>query len=237
MASRLSTKRLQIDKASSTIVVVVGISAFLIAFSLVSIKSLASRRSYQARVIIAQEKARDQLRSNIEAVEQLRVKYDEFAGRQENIIAGSSHGNGARDGDNARIVLDALPSKYDFPGLASSLEKVLVERNYKIQSIGGTDNEASINNGGSQSESAGVAESAAITTTGAATDMPFEVSAEGSYKGVIDLLGVFRRSIRPLHIQSVEFSAGDGNKVQVSIKGKSYFQPGKSLNITEEVVK
>src|SRR5574338_279847 len=110
----ISTKRILIDKANSTIVLAVGIAAFLTVFSMVSSKALLSRRAYQSKVIELQEKARDQLNAN----------YQAFVDRPENIIQGSSTGKGERDGDNAKIVLDALPSVYDFPGLTSSLEKI-----------------------------------------------------------------------------------------------------------------
>jgi hypothetical protein len=244
----VSTKRLQIDKANSTIVIAVGVAAFTVAFSLVAAKSLLARQSYQNKVISAQEQARDQLQANIDAVDDLKVKYTEFVNRQENIIKGSNSGNGERDGDNARIVLDALPSKYDFPALASSLEKILVDRNYVIHTINGTDDEAAQNNGGTTADGSGVStelqqqisetptEEQQTSTNGGAVEMPFEIGAEGSYQGMVELLGVFKNSIRPLYVQTITFTAGDNGKIQVNIQGKSYYQPERTLNITEEVV-
>lgn len=220
---RKSAKKIQIDKANSTIVAAVCVAAFLVAFSIVAANSLLSRRSYQAKVIATQEKARDQLIDNIEAVDELKKKYSEFVTRQENIIKGDSRGRGDRDGDNAKIILDALPSKYDFPALASSLEKILVDRNYTILSISGTDDEVTYNTEGSAQQQQPV-------------EMPFEIAASGSYDRMIELLGVFKRSIRPVYIDSVTLSAGGDNGVQLSLQGKSYFQPERSLKITEEVV-
>jgi len=222
--SRISTKKIQIDKANSMVVAVVGVSAFLVAFSLVSIKSLLARRSYQAKVISAQEKARDTLTGNINAVNDLKIRYNEFTSRTENIIKGSSVGSGPRDGDNARIILDALPSKYDYPALASSLEKILLDKGYKIDSISGVDQEVTQNG----------ANAAAVQQ---AVDMPFTVAAVGSYKGMVDLLVTFRKSIRPLYIQKLSFDAGgEVDSVKLSIEGKTYYQPERTLNITEEVV-
>lgn len=235
---RISTKRLQIDKANSTIVIAVSVAAFVTAFSLVAARSLIARQSYQNKVITAREEARDQLQENINAIDDLKIKYTEFVNRQENMIKGSSNGNGERDGDNARIVLDALPSKYDFPALVSSLEKILAERNYKIETIGGTDNEASIGdnvaNTDTQVDPSAVSGAAPVVSS--AVDMPFEVSASGTYKGIIELLGVFKNSIRPLYVQTFSISAGDANNVQLTVQGKSYYQPERTLNITEEVV-
>ncbi len=222
---RISTKKIQIDKANSVIVAAVGIAAFLVTFSLISTKSLLSRRAYQARVITAQEQARDKLDENINSVKDLKTRYYEFVGRSENIIKGSSTGKSPNDGDNARIILDALPSKYDYPALASSLEKIVKDRGYIIHSMTGIDQEVEQNS----TESSGVQQ---------AVEMPFELTAEGSYKGIVDLLVAFRRSIRPFHVQVLTFEAeeDDVDAVKLGIQGKSYYQPERTLSITEEVV-
>jgi hypothetical protein len=246
-----STKRVQIDKANSTIVVAVGVAAFAVAFSLVSAKSLLARQSYQNKVITAREKARDQLQTNIDAVDDLKVKYTEFVNRQENIIKGMSTGSGERDGDNARIILDALPSKYDFPALVSSLEKILVDRSYTIQTIGGIDDEAAQNGGqaaagtvptstapaaSQPAATSPAAQAATPAAVGSAVDMPFDLGARGSYQDMLALLDVFRYSIRPIYVQHLAITAAEGGKVDLNVLAKSYYQPDRTLNITEEIV-
>lgn len=239
---QFSTKRLLISKANSTMVIAVGVAAFLTAFSLVASRSLLIRRSYQSRVIAAQEKARDQLEENIEAVDTLEASYQGFISRKPNLIGGDPTGNGEQDGDNAKIVLDALPSKYDFPALATSVEKILSDRQYSILSIGGTDDEANQNASG-DSEAAGGETAPPLSATvvgpsvGNAVEMPFELTAKGNYDSIIDLLGVFQRSIRPLYIQTLSLdSQGEDSGVQLTIQAKSYFQPEKKLEIKYEVV-
>lgn len=246
MKMQFSTKRLLIERANSTIVVVVGVAAFVTAFSLVASRSLLAKRAYQAKVIAAQEKARDQLHHNLEAVDTLKTSYQEFVSRPENIIGGSSTGQGERDGDNAKIILDALPSKYDFPALAASLEKILIDRNYRIRSITGTDNELAQNTTGAAATTAPTTGNQApvpplptqtqVPGQTAAVDMPFELSAEGAYGSMIELLTVFQNSIRPLYVQKLRFTAQDGGVVEVTINGNSYYQPEKTLNIKSEVV-
>ena len=117
-----SAKRLQISKANATIVAVVSVAAFVTTFSLVAGQALLSKRSHQARVIFEKETARNQLLSNITASESLITAYQEFISRPENVIGGDPAGSGERDGDNARLILDALPSKYDFHSLDTSIE-------------------------------------------------------------------------------------------------------------------
>jgi hypothetical protein len=142
MASlNFSTKRLQINKASATMVLPLTIASFITVFSLVATRALLSQRSYQSRVISEKEKAKKQLKENIVEVEKLRAQYKGFADAPTNVLGGDPRGAGEKDGDNARIVLDALPSKYDFPALATSLEKLLTNGGYKIESIAGSDDE------------------------------------------------------------------------------------------------
>jgi hypothetical protein len=245
MAMGVSVKRIQIDKANSTIVIAVAVAAFCLAFSLISARALIARQSYQNKVKDAREKALEQLKENIEAVEDLKVKYSEFVSRSENLIGGSSAGTGERDGDNARIVLDALPSKYDFPALASSLEKMLTDRNYKILAITGTDDEANQNGApvdtSNPAAAAAVAAAAPTTTAtptapvGSAVPMPFELGAEGQYDAITALLDVLRHSIRPIQAQTVTLTAVEG-AIQLTITGQSFFQPERTLNVKEEVV-
>ncbi len=220
---QFSTKRLQIDRANATMVAVIAGAVFVTIFSLVSIKGLWTQRAYQAKVISKKEVARDQLKDNLEARDKLVVSYKEFVGAPTNVLDGNPAGQGERDGDNARVVLDALPSKYDYPALVTSLEKVLNEKNFKIESIVGTDDELA------QQQNADNPNPQPV-------DMPFELTAKGSYSSVIDLIATFERSIRPFTMQKVTF-AGNVNEMQIKAEAKTYYQPEKSLKERQEVVK
>ncbi len=234
----VSVKRIQIDKANSVIVLVVGIAAFLTVFSVVASKSLLARRSYQQKVIGLQEQAHEQLQENIKAVDQLKVSYQSFVGRPENIIAGNSFGTGERDGDNAKIVLDALPSVYDFPALTSSLEKIMLDRGYAITNISGTDNEAAQNKSVAATSTTATASKQSTTqVSGSFVEMPFEIGARATYDSATQLLEVFKKSIRPFYVQRVVMTATEANTVEIRVTGKTYYQPETTLKITEEVVR
>jgi hypothetical protein len=219
-----STKRVLIDKANVTVVITVSIAAFITIFSLVATKALLSQRSYQSRVIEKREQARNQLIDNIKAADTLTTSYQAFVSNPQNVIGGSATGAGERDGDNARIVLDALPSKYDFPALTTSLEKLIKGQNLTIASITGVDDESNQLN----------TESSA---TPVAVEMPFMVSVNGSYEGIQGLIGVFERSIRPFSINQLEFKAGQGSEISLDIDAKTYYLPEKSFEFKSEVVK
>lgn len=219
----ISTKRLQINKANARIVVIIGLAAVLTTFSLVASRALLSQRAYQARVITEKEKAANQLKENRKAVETLRASYTQFIGASQNIIGGNPQGTGDRDGDNAKIILDALPSKYDFPALTTSLENLLLERSFKIDEITGKDDE--------------VAQSSQTSSPNPAPiEIPFEVTVTSNYESLRELLQVFERSIRPFHINSLTFS-GDDSATQLIIEANTYYQPAKSLDLTTKDVR
>jgi hypothetical protein len=219
----LSTKRLQINQANVTIVIATSIAAFVTIFSLVAARALISQYSYQSKVIAKKEVAKKQLQANIVAVNSLLNSYQQFVSQPDNIIGGTATGQGDRDGDNARIILDALPSKYDFPAVATSIEKLVTERNAKIVKITGTDDE--VNQQATES-----------SATPEPVEIPFEVGAESNYQTAQDLIGVFERSIRPVKLTGLTL-AGKDSTLTLTLKAKTYYQPEKALSIKSEVVK
>jgi hypothetical protein len=219
-----SSKRALIDKANVSVVIAVSIAAFVTIFSLVAAKALLSQRAYQGRVIHAREKARNQLIANVKAADTLTDSYKQFVSSQENVIGGSATGGGERDGDNARIVLDALPSKYDFPALATSLEKLIKGQNLTIDTITGIDDESN-------------QQKTASSNSPQAIEMPFKVSVKGGYDSVQNLVGVLERSIRPFSINELQLDAETGSQLTLTIDAKTYYQPEKNFEFKSEVVK
>ena len=221
----ISTKRLQIDKANATMVGIVATAAFISVFSLVACKALLSQRSYQSRVIAEKTKALNQLKENNTEAEKLVDSYQQFVSEPINIIKGNSSGSGDRDGDSAKIVLDALPSKYDFPALATSIEKLLTSpelpRPVAIETITGVDDEIN------QSQQAGGT---------VPVEIPFEIGVTGEVASIQTLIGVLQRSIRPVSIRSLTLSGGDAS-LQLQVIAKTYYQPQRNLDITTKVVK
>ena len=217
-AVNLSSKRLQIDKSNSTLVIVAGIAAFIFIFSLVATKALVSQSNYQNRVITKKSKTLSTLKSDVTAAGQLETSYQAFDTTSQNALGGDPNGNGPQDGNNTKIVLDALPSSYDFPALVTSIEAMLNGKPLTINSIAGTDDE--------------VAQSAnQSSATPAAVPMPFQLSVTGDYPGIQALISSLEKSIRPIQLQSLQIS-GSQDKLTMSITAQSYYQPAKVFKIT-----
>lgn len=223
-AKRFSLKQVQIDKATAQMIAYTAVAAAVLVFTLFSVNSLLSQRSYQAKVIAQKEAAKKQLVANIAAKDKLVTAYKQFVSRQQNVIGGSSNGNGQNDGDNARIILDALPSKYDFPALTTSIEKLLADAalGVQIESITGTDDE--------------IIQSETVVTDPVPVEIPFQLSVSGSYTSLEQLTKGFERSIRPFNLTSMSISGSDSS-LRLDLSAKTYYQPEKKVNIEQKVVR
>jgi len=218
----VSNKRLQINKNNATVVLVVAITSFVTVFSLVASRALLSQRAYQSRVISQKKIAVKQLKDNNKAARDLASSYKTFVSPAENKIGGSSTGTGDKDGDNAKIVLDALPSKYDFPAVATSLEKLIASKNIKIVGIDGVDDE--------------IKQSTTKDLKPTPVEMIFQINVNANYNTIQSLSETFESSIRPIQISQMEFTGSD-DKLIVAIDGKTYYQPEKIVKITTKVIK
>ncbi len=220
----LSTKRLAISKAQAQMVAVVAGAAFVTVFCLIASKAVFSTNQYQGRVTKQKETAHKQLQQNLAAFDSLVASYKKFDSQGTNVIGGSKSGGGDNDGSNSKIILDALPSSYDFPALASSVEKVLNDRHLKIADITGTDDQ--------------LAQQGNISSaTPTATPMPFSFGiSNANYTSVQDLIKALQSSIRPIQIDTLDLSGGASDmKLELSVH--TYYQPAKDVNISTKVVK
>lgn len=202
-------------------VIATSVAAFVLVFTLVAGKTMLSQLGYQNKVISAKKDALLRIESNLQAVDTLKNSYQEFVSENPNVLGGNPDGNGGQDGNNAKLVLDALPSKYDFPALTTSLESLIVGQNLQILGISGTDEEVS------QQQQTGVDPTPIA--------MPFQLQVNGAYASVQTFTDALLRSIRPFQIQSIELS-GDESSMSATIAAQTFYQPGKNLTIKEEVV-
>jgi hypothetical protein len=220
----ISTKHLAVSKANAQIVAIMAVASLLTVFCLIASRAVLSQTRYQARVTSADEKATKQLKQNINAFNNLSRAYSSFNSDPINIIGGSTSGTGNNDGNNAKIILDALPSSYDFPALTSSIEKILTSGNFNASSITGTDDQ--------------LAQQTNLSSpTPQPVSMPFSFTVDNtSYTGVQQLITTLQSSIRPMPIDSLTLN-GSNSSLSVTINAHTYYQPAKSLSIKKQVIK
>jgi hypothetical protein len=227
-----SIKHVQINKANNLIFIVVALSALVVSFSLVSAKTLLGQSSFQHKVLKEKNTAIKDLKDNIEAANTLKTQYDTFENANPNILGGQGGTNvnstGSSDGDNAKIVLDALPASYDFPALTSSLEKIIENDHLTVQGISGTDNTQTINNPTGTT-------STASTTPGSSQTLPFTVTIQTDYNSSLNLVKDFERSIRPVDVTGITMS-GRSSSLNISMQAVTYYQPSVSLQIGQKEI-
>jgi len=215
-------KRIGVNKTNARIFGIIAGTSFLVVFFLVASYSLFGELTFRNQIIKEKKTAVTQLKTNVESSTKLVKSYKTFAGANTNFIGGSSSGIGARDGSNPKITLDALPSKYDFPALTASLEKLATEQQVTIDGITGSDDE--------------VAQTGQASNSPAPFEMPFEIKLTGDYVTIQKALDAFDKSIRPIQTQTMQIS-GDQTKLNLVLNAKTFYQPEKTLKIRMKDIK
>lgn len=217
-----SIKHVQINKSQTTMLAVIASATVVVIFSLFATKALIVKGLYQGRALDARKDVVKQLKSNYDSANKLFDQYKFFANQDPNFLEGKIAGTTNLDGDNPRLVLDALPSKYDAPALASSIEKLL--NNEKV-----TFNSLTVKDDPSGNSDQAQAEPSAIP-------MAFAFEGGTTYPTAALLMSDFEHSIRPFDVNTFEISGNDGD-LKISAAMSTYFQPAKSLNLqpTKEV--
>jgi len=209
-----SAKHALIEKSNTSIFVVIGIAAAVLSFSVVSSIYLFKRMSYQSRVIDKRTDVEKLLNTNKSELDKLVKSYQGFDTAPESVV-------GTKD-NNSKIVLDALPSKYDFPALATSIEKIMnLTGGISSRNITGTDLEAT---------------AAQSLPSPVPIEIPLTIGGTASYENIQKLVNNLQLSIRPMKITKVLFS-GEQSKMSFTISVTTYYMPAKNLDIQSEEVK
>jgi hypothetical protein len=212
-----SIKHLKINKNQSSMMIVIAATVVITIFGLFAFKALVVKGLYQRRVLNARRHVVDQLKANYDSAQTLVGQYKVFDTADPNVLGGTRDGGDNLDGDNPRIVLDALPSNYDAPALATSLEKILTGRTIVINNMSVTDDPATFNDKPQVNPVAQI--------------VPISFDGTTSFKGAQLLLQDFERSIRPFDISVLSISGTD-SQLSLTANMTTNFQPAKSLNLT-----
>ncbi len=208
MLENLSQKRVLIAKANRSMFAAITIGAMLLVFSIVSVRSMYQLSRHRSNVIREKKVAEKTLIANDDAVGKLITSFKAFEETPESLLGTPEK--------NSKIVLDSLPPEYDFPALATSLEKILTEGGYTIDEITGIDKE--------------IEEVDSNTPNPQPVEMPFTITVSGPYDKVKNLTIDLERSIRPIHVLNVELS-GSAADAKIIVTAKTYYQPAKNLDV------
>jgi hypothetical protein len=217
MASKININ-IKLDKAKSSVMTNLAIAMFLVVFGLVASKKLLGLYVYQNRVINTQKSSIANIVNDQKVASNVVVAYKNFVSQQINIIGGTSTGTGSTSGNNAKIILDALPQTYDFPATISSVQALLTVPGIIVNSLTGTDS------------------STIVAQSAQPVPIPLSFSVSGSYANIQSLLSVLNRSVTPIDILSVDISGTDVY-LTASITAQTYYYnpPSGVITSTEAV--
>lgn len=209
----ISTKTQAIEKANSTLFITVIVASVIISFSLVFVQILWKQGRFNANVISAQEVARDDLESNLEAIPKLEAELVVLE-NADDILAGQGNKQ------NSAVILDALPSKYDFPAIATSFDALAKRTGVRLASFSGDD-------------LGDLAEQSSPEPT--PVEIPVTLSIEGDYDNIIRFLSTLEASIRPLVVSSLEIT-GNATGLTADVGLSTYYQPAVDLNVKKRTI-
>lgn len=218
-----SIKHQIINDVNTRMFISVAVAVFVVVFCIFASQALFSQSLYQQKIISEKQETLQVLRDNKDAVEELEQAYISFNEEETNVLGGDLNGDDSMDGDNGKIVLDALPSVLDYPGLSSSIEKILVDGDYEIESIGGGE-VADVETGASEA-----------TGRSDPVEIPYPLRINAAPGQVLQLLETLELSIRPFHVNTLRIE-GSGNNLQMTVDMKTYYQPASGLEVGSKVV-
>lgn len=204
----------QITKAATQTFIAVAIASVVVSMSLVLLNILWGTAKYNSRVQGQQEETRKVLQSNVEAAPELEKSFRNLE-IGDNLLTGQPD-----DKKNSEVILDALPSKFDFPALATSIDALAARSSVELDTFSGVD----LGSGATQSSASPEPEV-----------IPFNVEVKGSYASITKFLKGLEDSIRPISVVSIKLSGTDSN-LTASIKAETNYQPAFDLTIQKEVV-
>jgi heme exporter protein D len=222
-------KRQQIEKAGRSMFVWVAVAAVAVSICVVTVQFLFQQWSYNNRVLDAKYKAADTLSKNIDNAKKLQdavnalVSNDSLASVKTN-----------PEDPNTKSVLDALPSKFDATALATSLQQAILSRSgVTIEGIEVPSDPGSPGAGASTSQTTSTSPTA---TTATPQEMKFTVTVSGSFDKIRSMMLDLERTIRPIKVTDITLN-GDDAAMTATVTGVTYYQPSKSAEIKQEVVK
>ncbi len=217
-------KRVQLDKANQLIFGSLAFTVFIFIFALFATKDLISQGAYQNRIISQQTIAKNNLDTDLSAITSLKSSYEAFVDQPQNLLGGNPLGSGNNDGNNSKIILDALSTSFDPNAWNLNLSNLnnLLGQGSGFISLAAT--------------------SSASSAAGSSNPKPTPVQLTGTFStGLNSIQGTFdslNKSIIPIQVTGAIFTAATaGQSPTITYTAQSYYQPAYQFNIGQVVVK
>ncbi|MEK7620751.1 MAG: hypothetical protein AAB395_00145 [Patescibacteria group bacterium] len=217
-------KRQQIATSNKAMFLWVAGASVLVAFALVVSIFLAKQIIFIEKVLIEKNNTIGNLDKNLETADELNRNVDKLRADENLTIVRST----ASD-NNLDVVIDAMPYAADDVALGSSLQTALLT-GASIESL-------SVESTSENSDSSSVTDTSFLEQIGDEQAIVFSFKATGSSDQLQGILDRLNRSIRPIHIISMQVESAGANNLTATVQAVTYYQPKKTVELTEKVVK
>ncbi|MFZ2125932.1 MAG: hypothetical protein WAV04_00265 [Candidatus Microsaccharimonas sp.] len=219
-------KRTQIAKANRTMFLWIAAGSVIVGCALVVAYFLGQKLIYNERVLAEKEKTVAILKSNNEVIPELetQVRVLDTNTALKSVLASD-------DDQTIQVILDALPADANSLALGASLQNKLLAgipgltiESLQVDPVVGVESLSDIN-ANEQDASAGVS----------GNQITFQFSVNGSPEALKQVLTNLERSIRAIDILSLRIES-QGNKQLMSVQARAFYEPAKTIELTDKVV-
>lgn len=223
-------KRAQIAKESRTMFVWVAVASVLVGFAVVASIFLARMLLFNEKVLQVKQQTIANLQTDNDAITPLENKVRALDANEALISAKANSSD-----ETLQVVLDALPSTANSLALGSSLQNKLLNisgvtlDSLQVDPVSGveTSSDASTANTTSTTSDNSISDSNTIT---------FTFSVTGSDSDLQKVLSNLEKSIRTIDVVSVKIESQSGGQETMTIQALAFYEPTKTLKLTNEVV-
>ena len=229
MDKNMQSKRIQLDKANQLIFGSLAFTSFIFIFALFATKDLISQGAYQNRIISQQIISKNNLDTDLTAISSLKSSYKAFVDQPQNLLGGNPAGSGNNDGNNSKIILDALSTSFDPNAWNLNLSNLntLLGQGSGFITLSAT-----------SAATSSASTTAAGTSNPTATPVQLSGTFSTSLGGMQGTFNSLNKSIIPIQVTGVIFNAATaGQSPTVTYTAQSYYQPAYQFNIGQVIVK
>jgi len=221
-------KRSQIAKANRTMFLWIAAGSVVVGCALVVAFFLGQKLIYNERVLAEKEKTVAILKANNDVVSDLETQVRVLDTNEALQSVRASDEN-----QTIQVILDALPSDANSLALGASLQSKLLAgisgltlESLQVDPVIGVE---------SLSEGAAAEQDASISNE-FGNQITFQFSVSGSPEALKQVLTNLERSIRAIDIMSLRIESQGATQL-MSIQARAFYEPAKTIELTDKVVK
>lgn len=221
-------KRQQIASANRTMFIWVAIASVVVGSASVGAVFLAQKAWFNERVLAEKSKTVGTLDKNIKSIDSLKDQV-----RLMNTNQALRDAMAPGETQPIQVVLDALPADANSSALGASLQTKLLNdpaltiETLRVDPVEGVESSTEL----------GVEDASATSNGETSIHFVFTVSTpSGQVSALKDLLGRLERSVRAIDVAKLTIE-GQGNRVSMTVEGNAFYEPAKTVELKEKVVK